>query len=132
MHGTRRLDDGRLNRSAATVRTMSIEELLDQAWSVDCAIRLGWSEGAARSAQRLAAGLTVHERESAQAWSAVEDRATAQAVAEARAARAGLRSLAAELRAGWGPRRADFYERVRTLVHREAAAVGDAAWCIVD
>lgn len=112
--------------------TSSVEDLLDRAWTLDCAIRLGEAGWAEASAQCLADQLARHERETARTWRVLRGAALESEAAHAETVRTGLRSLAAELRGDPGRTRPDIRARVERLIHEEAVAVGDIAWRVVD
>lgn len=110
----------------------NVERLLEDAWTLDCAIRLRKAAWAAAAAERLVVRLARHEQDALQAWNGV-DKATGEALAaEVGALRAALAAVASELdrRPCWP--RPDVYQRVATLIHHEAVAVADAVWRLVD
>jgi hypothetical protein len=112
----------------------NVERLLEDAWTLDCAIRLREGAWAAVAAERLVARLARHEQDALHAWNAV-DEATGEALAaEVRAVRAAVPAVAAVAAdpdgAPWP--RPDVHQRVATLIHHEAVAVAEAVWRFVD
>jgi hypothetical protein len=113
-------------------RMASLERLVDDAWTADCAIRLHQPAWAAAIVEAVAAELARHEEESLEAWRSVAG-TTGQTVAtEIRTVRRELHTLSHELHQGTCRSRADVYEWITTLIHHEAIAVADAAWRLVD
>jgi hypothetical protein len=109
----------------------SIERLLEQAWTADCAIRLRQPAWAAATVEDLAAELARHERESLEAWRSVDGSTGATLATEIRTVQQALQSLSDELQRGACRPRAEVHEWITTLIHHEAIAVADTAWQFV-
>lgn len=113
-------------------KSASLERLLDEAWTADCAIRLHQAAWAATIVETVADELARHEEESLEAWRSVAG-ATGQTLAtEIRTVRQALHALSDELHQGTCRSRADVSEWITTLIHHEAIAVADTAWHLVD
>jgi hypothetical protein len=127
-----RLATRSIEMTITSQRESGIDRLLDDAWTVDCAIRLRQPAWATAAAESLIVELARHEQGALQAWSDL-DPATGEALAAtARAVQAQLPALADELRRGTSWPRPDVYQRIEQLIHNEAIAVGDAAWRLAD
>ena len=113
-------------------RGASLECLLDDAWTADCAIRLHQPAWVAAIVQRLAMELARHEEEMLQAWHSVDGSTANTLRTEIRTVRRALHALGQEVQRGACQPRAEVYEWITTLVHHEAIAVADAAWQFVD
>lgn len=109
----------------------TVERLLEDAWTLDCAIRLREGAWAAAAAERLVARLARHEQDALHAWSAVDEATGEVLAAEVRAVRAAVPAVAAEPDGAPWPR-PDVHQRVATLIHHEAVAVADAVWRFID
>jgi hypothetical protein len=109
----------------------NVERLLEDAWTLDCAIRLREGAWAAVAAERLVTRLARHEQDALQAWNAVDEATGVALAAEMRAVRAAVPVVAAERDGACWPR-PDVHQRVATLIHHEAVAVADAVWRFVD
>ena len=113
-------------------RGASLERLLDEAWTADCAIRLHQPAWAAAIVETVADELARHEEESLEAWRNVAGTTGQTLALEIRTVRQALDALSHELQRGACRRRADVYEWITTLIHHEAIAVADTAWQLVD
>jgi hypothetical protein len=113
-------------------RGASLERLLEEAWTADCAIRLHQPAWAAANVETLAAELARHEEESLQAWRGVDGSTGETLAMEIRTVRQALHALSQELQREACRPRADVYEWITTLIHHEAIAVADNAWLLVD
>jgi hypothetical protein len=109
----------------------NVERLLEDAWTLDCAIRLREGTWAAVAAERLVARLARHEQDALQAWNAVDEATGELLAAEVRAVRAAVPAVGADPDGACWPR-PDVHQRVTTLIHHEAVAVADAVWRFVD
>jgi hypothetical protein len=110
----------------------NVEQLLEGAWTLDCAIRLREPIWAAATAEQLVARLARHEQDAIRAWNGVDNAAGETLAAEARAVRVALLPVAAGLDRGGAWPRPDVSEWIVTLIHHEAVAVADVAWRLVD
>ena len=103
------------------------ERLMDAASALDSAILERQPHRAAAAADRLVVDLLRRERHLERMAPRV-DRSAAERLAEAHLAlRAGVLLLAAKLRAGEHPPRANVCRRVQALIHAEAVSVGQGA-----
>jgi hypothetical protein len=110
----------------------TVEQLLEEAWTVDCAIRLRQGTWAADAAERLAARLAGHEEEALRVWSGIDDAIGEALAAETRTVRAAVRALEPALEQGTAWPRPEVHAWVETLIHHEVVAVADAAAQYVD
>jgi hypothetical protein len=112
----------------------TVEQLLDDASTLDCALRLRQPAWAAETADRLAARLARHGEEALHAWHGVDEAAGEALAAEASAVRTAVLAVATMLRragsCSWPP--PDVYQQVAALIHREVLAVADTAWPLDD
>jgi hypothetical protein len=109
------------------VTDVDIEHLLDEARTIDCAIRLHHPAWAVTVAEHLAAELCTHAELIAAGWASYDQDVAALLVTEIRAMRSVVLSKADELRQGTAWPAADLYHRLENVIHDEACAVGDAA-----
>jgi hypothetical protein len=112
----------------AAVPAVTVDRLLDDAWHVDCAIRLRQPAWAAASADRLLADLARHGQQIQARWAHLEPAVARSLGTEVFTLQLTSLAIADELRSGaeWPP--ADVYDRVGRLIHDEVMAVGDSAW----
>jgi hypothetical protein len=106
----------------------SVERLLDEAWTVDCAIRLHQPAWAAALAEHLAADLRAYRRQIEASWHPVDPDIGQCLAREIRLVRIAVLAAAQELRRGATWPEADVYVQVERLISREAAAVADLDW----
>jgi hypothetical protein len=117
---------------AGVAPVVVIDQLLDEAWTLDCAIRLHQPVWASVIAERLAADLVGHAREVETCWTGTDPPVGHWLATETEAVRSCVLAVVDELRRGIDWPCADVYQRVERLIHREACAAGDAGWCIDD
>jgi hypothetical protein len=118
--------------TAATTATASaavtVDRLLEIAWTVDCAIRLRQPAWASASAEDLLANLARYGRQIQARWARL-DRDVAQSLArDVLAVQLAAVAIADALCCAVTWPVADLYDQVARLIHREAIAVGDTAW----
>ncbi|MCA1841999.1 MAG: hypothetical protein LC792_02170 [Actinobacteria bacterium] len=107
---------------------VAVDRLLDDAWTVDCAIRLRQPAWAAASADRLLVDIARYGHHIQTLWAHLDPEVAESLAKEVLTVQLALLTIADQLRSGatWPP--ADLYERVGRLIHQEAIAVGDTAW----
>jgi hypothetical protein len=110
----------------------TVDQLLDDASALDCALHLRQAAWAAEVAERLAARLARHEQDALHAWHGVDDAVGEALAAEARAVRAAVLAVAAQLGPGDSWPRPDVSQQVTALIHHEVIAVADTAWPLDD
>jgi hypothetical protein len=107
---------------------IGIEQLFDEAWTVDCAIRLHQPSWAVAVAQRLAAELVGHAQRIEACWAHLDPAVAESLVTETRAMRVVLLAMVDDLERGAAWPCADMHDRMERLIHQEVCAAADAAW----
>jgi hypothetical protein len=107
---------------------VTVDRLLDDAWTVDCAIRLRQPAWAAASADGLLVDVARYGRQIQARWAHLDPEVARSLAKEVFTVQLASLTIADELRweTTWPP--ADMYARIGQLIHQEAMAVGDTAW----
>ena len=111
---------------------MDIEHLLDEARTIDCAIRLHQPAWAMTVAEHLAADLCEHAALMAAGWASYDPDVAEALVRKIETIRSLVLSKEDELRQGSTWPTADLYHLLEDVIHDEACAAGDAAGDIDD
>lgn len=109
---------------------VAVARLLDDAWNVDCAIRLRQPAWAAASAERLLVDIARYGQHIQALWAQLDPEIAESLTKEVLTVQLASLTVADQLHSGatWPP--ADLYERVGRLIHQETIAVATTAWCI--
>jgi hypothetical protein len=109
---------------------VTIDRLLDDAWTVDCAIRLRQPAWAAASADGLLVELARYGQQIQAHWAHLDPEVARTLAKEVFTLQLASLTIADELcwEVTWPP--ADMHDRVGRLIHQEAMAVGDTAWAL--
>jgi hypothetical protein len=112
----------------APAPAVTIDRLLEDAWTVDCATRLHQPAWAAASAERLFADLARYGQQLQARWRQLDPDIARSLANEVLSVQLASLTIADDLRgeATWPV--PDMYDRVGRLIHQEAVAVGDTAW----
>ena len=109
---------------------VAVDQLLDDAWTVDCAIRLRQPAWAAASADHLLINLARYGQQIQTRWAHLDPDVAQSLAQDVLTVQLASLTIADELRWGLTWPAADLYDRVGRLIHREAIAVGDTAWSL--
>ena len=107
---------------------VTVDRLLESAWTVDCAIRLRQPAWAAASAEHLLADLARYGRQIETLWAHLDPDVAQSLARDVLAVQLAAVAIADALCCAVSWPAADLYDQVTRLIHREAVAVGDTAW----
>lgn len=114
----------------AAAAAVTVDRLCDDAWSVDCAIRLRQRARAAASADRLLADLARYGHQIEARWGHLEPDVARSLANEVLTVQLAALPAADTLSGETTLPAADLCDRVERLIHREVMAVGDTAWAL--
>ena len=107
---------------------VTVDRLLESAWTVDCAIRMHEPAWAASSAERILADLARYGRKIESRWSRLDPDVAQSLAREVLTVQLSAVAIADALCCAVTWPAADLYDQVTRLIHCEAIAVGDTAW----
>ncbi len=107
---------------------VTIDRLLESAWTVDCAIRMRQPAWAASSAERILADLARYGRQIESRWCHLDPDVAQWLAREVFTIQLSAVAIADALYCGETWPAADMYDQVTRLIHGEAIVVGDTAW----
>ena len=107
---------------------VTVDQLLDSAWTVDCSIRMHQPAWAAGSAERILADLARYGRQIESRWCHLDPDVAQSLAREVFTIQLSAVAIADALDCAETWPATDLYDQVTRLIHREAIAVGDTAW----